>query len=253
MKRPLLSDLKRVFGELNVWLATLGLMLIAQTAIGQPFIVPSGSMQPTLLVGDEIAAAKYAYGYSRYSAPFGLTPNFTGRILERAPERGDVVVFALPRDPSQTYVKRVIGLPGDRIQMDSGNLFINGERAPRRFVARITVFGETDRRVPGLTFVETLPNARAHTIIKQVAGGALDDTPELVVPEKSYFMLGDNRDNSIDSRVPAAQGGVGFVPADHLIGRVDRVLFSINPIAGWREFLAEPTALRISRVLHPVQ
>ncbi len=251
MKRPLWWRARRVFGELNVWLATLGLMLVAQTAIGQPFMVPSGSMQPTLLVGDEIVAAKYAYGYSRYSAPLGLVPNFAGRILDRAPERGDVVVFVLPRDPSQTYVKRVIGLPGDRIQMRGGELFINGEQVQRRLVSR-TMIDDGGRPVPGLKFVEMLPNGRAHAILKE-AGSVLDNVPEIVVPEKSYFMLGDNRDNSIDSRVPATEGGVGLVPADHLIGRVDRVLFSINPLAGLGEVVTSPTAVRISRVLHQVQ
>jgi len=116
MAGPATTRAKRIFDELKGLVLTMGLMLLAGTAIGQPFIVPSGSMEPTLMIGDEIAAAKYAYGYGRYSSPVGVIP-FKGRILEQPPERGDIAVFALPRDPSQTYVKRVIGLPGDRVQM----------------------------------------------------------------------------------------------------------------------------------------
>ena len=116
---------RRIFDELKGLAVTLGVMLLAGTAIGQPFIVPSGSMEPTLMIGDEIAAAKYAYGYGRYSSPVGTIP-LKGRILEQPPERGDIAVFALPRDPSQTYVKRVIGLPGDRLHLRQGQVFING-------------------------------------------------------------------------------------------------------------------------------
>ncbi len=129
---------RRIADELKGLAVTLGVMLLAGTAIGQPFIVPSGSMEPTLMIGDEIAAAKYAYGYGRYSSPVGVIP-LKGRILERPPERGDIVVFALPRDPAQTYVKRVIGLPGDRIQMKGGLLFINGAEVPRRQVGPVTM------------------------------------------------------------------------------------------------------------------
>jgi len=226
-------------------------MLIAGTAIGQPFIVPSGSMEPTLMVGDEIAAAKYAYGYSRFSVPFGLTPDFRGRILAQPPERGDVVVFALPRDPSQVYVKRVIGLPGDRVQMKDGTLYLNGKAVPRRPAGAVSISLD-GRRVQGTTYVETLPNGRSHDIIK-LAAGPLDDTGEFVVPDHCYFMMGDNRDNSLDSRVSPAEGGVGFVPAENLIGRVDRVLFSITPFSGWLDAAGNLRDLRLTRLLHPVQ
>jgi signal peptidase I len=240
---------KRVWGEVKEILLTCALLLAAGTAIGQPFIVPSGSMEPTLMVGDEIAAAKYAYGYSRFSAPFGLLPSFSGRILDQAPERGDVVVFALPRDPSQVYVKRVIGLPGDHIQMRHGVLFLNGAAVSRRLVGPITV---DDREARAMKYVETLPNGRSHDIIKLEAG-PLDDTPEFTVPDHSYFMMGDNRDNSLDSRVSPTEGGVGYVPAENLIGRVDRVLFSITPFTGWLDAAGNLRDLRLSRVLHAVQ
>src|SRR5215472_7335562 len=129
---------RRIFDEVKGLVLTGAVMLFAGTAIGQPFIVPSGSMEPTLMIGDEIAAAKYAYGYGRYSAPIGVIP-IHGRVLDHPPERGDIVVFALPRDPRQTYVKRVIGMPGDRIQMRGGQLIINGHEVERRPVGRVTV------------------------------------------------------------------------------------------------------------------
>ncbi len=242
---------KRLVGELKEIVLTCALMLAAGTAIGQPFIVPSGSMEPTLMIGDEIAAAKYAYGYSRFSVPFGLMPDFKGRILAQPPVRGDVVVFALPRDSSQIYVKRVIGLPGDRVQMRHGMLFLNGEAVPRRAVGPVTVSLE-GHQARGTKYVETLPNGRRHDIIT-LAGGPLDDTREFMVPDKSYFMMGDNRDNSLDSRVSPAEGGVGFVPAENLIGRVDRVLFSITPFTGWLDAAGNLSHLRLSRVLHAVQ
>jgi signal peptidase I len=242
---------KPLFAELKSLALTCGIMLIAGTAIGQPFIIPSGSMEPTLLIGDEIAAAKYAYGYGRYSAPFGTIP-LKGRVLDRPPERGDIVVFALPRDPKQTFVKRVIGLPGDRVQMKSGALFINGAEVARRRVGPLTMTTEDGRRVRAMRYVETLPNGRSHDIMT-LGGGPLDDTPVFVVPPDSYFMMGDNRDNSLDSRVAPEEGGVGFVKADYLIGRVDRVLFSISPHASWGDALLKPTTLRLSRLLHAVQ
>jgi signal peptidase I len=242
---------RRIFDELKGLAVTLGVMLLAGTAIGQPFIVPSGSMEPTLMIGDEIAAAKYAYGYSRFSSPVGMIPQLKGRILDRPAERGDIAVFALPRDPSQTYVKRVIGLPGDRIQMRSGTLVINDVAVPRQAVGPVTM------RVDGgfvraTKYVETLPNGRAHDIVT-MAGGPLGDTPEFTVPPNSYFMMGDTRDNSLDSRVDPAEGGVGFVPAENLIGRVDRVLFSIAPFGNWLDIFADPAGVRVSRLFHAVR
>jgi signal peptidase I len=246
---PTPSRLRRVFDELKGLAITGAIMLFAGTAIGQPFIVPSGSMEPTLMIGDEIAAAKYAYGYGRYSAPIGVIP-IHGRLLDHPPERGDIVVFALPRDPRQTYVKRVIGMPGDRIQMRGGRLFINGAEVPRRAVGPITV-SLGGGSVPAMKYVETLPGGRAHDIIK-VAEGPLDDTAELKVPDGHYFMMGDNRDNSLDSRVSPEEGGVGFVPAENLIGRVNRVLFSITPFANWLDVISDPADLRVSRLFHAV-
>jgi signal peptidase I len=246
---PAPSRMRRVFDEAKGLVVTGAIMLFAGTAIGQPFIVPSGSMEPTLMIGDEIAAAKYAYGYGRYSAPIGVIP-IHGRVLDRPPERGDIVVFALPRDPRQTYVKRVIGMPGDRLQMRAGKLFINGTEVPRQPVGPITVSlgGAT---VSAMKYAETLPGGRTHDIIK-VAEGPLDDTVEFKVPDGHYFMMGDNCDNSLDSRVSPAEGGVGYVPAENLIDRVSRVLFSISPFSSWLDVITDPTDLRVSRLFHHV-
>jgi signal peptidase I len=247
---PTQSRGRRIFEEIKGLVITGGLMLFAGTAIGQPFIVPSGSMEPTLMVGDEIAAAKYAYGYGPYSAPIGVIP-INGRVLDHPPERGDIVVFALPRDPKQTYVKRLIGLPGDRIQMQGGQLFINGQEVERRPVGRTTV-AVGSVQVPAMKYVETLPNGRTHDIIK-AANGPLDDTEVFTVPSGHYFMMGDNRDNSLDSRVSPEEGGVGYVPAENLIGRVSRVLFSITPSSSWLDAITDPRDLRVSRLFHAVK
>src|SRR5882724_5659381 len=146
--RRRLADWSR---ELKVILPALGLVLIVRTVVAEPYMVPSASMVPTLLVGDELLANKFAYGYGKYSSPVGLMPDFSGRLLGKTPERGDVVVFQLPRDPSTTYVKRLIGLPGDRIQMQRGRLYINDVLVPRRAVGAYE--GST-------LYVETLPNGR---------------------------------------------------------------------------------------------
>src|SRR5215207_8871138 len=144
-------------GELKSILLAVGFVLIVRTVVAEPYHVPSPSMVPTLLTGDQLVAAKYAYGYSRYSSPIDLMPDFSGRLLGKTPERGDVVVFRLPRDPATTYVKRLIGLPGDRIQMRNGRLYINDAMVPRRAIGTF----DGDRR-----YVETLPGGREHEIIE---------------------------------------------------------------------------------------
>lgn len=209
----------------------LALVLAVRTVAAEPYSVPTPSMVPTLMVGDTLVATKYAYGYSRYSSPIGEIP-MTGRVLDRVPERGDVIVFRLPRDTSITYVKRVIGLPGDRIQMKEGRLYINGERAARRAAGALdtTVLG---RLVTLRRYVETLPGGRDHDILEMSDDDSLDNTPEYTVPQGAYFMMGDNRDDSLDSRVAAAEGGVGMVSKEFLVGRADMVLYSRDPATVW--------------------
>ena len=216
----------------------LGLVLVVRTVVAEPYRVPSPSMVPTLLTGDELIGSKFAYGFSKYSLPIGTLPDFHGRFLDRAPVRGDVIVFRLPRDPATTYVKRLIGMPGDRIQMKAGRLYINDTLVPRREV------GTYDG---GTLYVETLPNGREHEMIETSDHDRLDDTPVFTVPEHHYFMMGDNRDNSLDSRVSEADGGVGFVPEENLVARADRLLLSSDPTVGWFDVAAWGRAFRLDR------
>jgi signal peptidase I len=217
----------------------MALVLAVRTVAAEPYTVPTPSMVPTLLVGDKLVASKYAYGYSRYSTPIGEFP-IKGRLLDHPPERGDVIVFRLPRDTSETYVKRVIGLPGDRVQVKGGRLYINGAMAERQEMgAFVTDLG--GRPYTLHHYIETLPGGRDHEVIEMSDDESLDNTPEYTVPAGHYFMMGDNRDDSLDSRVAASAGGVGMVPAENLVGRVDMVLYSHNPeepwwnVAKWRD------------------
>lgn len=190
----------------------------------QPFTIPSASMEPTLLEGDYIIVSKYSYGYSRHSIPFS-PPLFTGRILERAPQRGDVVVFKLPRDGRTDYIKRLIGLPGDRIQVRAGQVFINGKPVPREHLPPVTVETEFGFERSIERYQETFSNGRSFTTYDYGPDGEVDNTGAYVVPEGHFFFMGDNRDNSLDSRVPA-EVGVGFVPAENLVGKAQIILFS---------------------------
>ena len=221
-----------------------------RTVAFEPFNIPSGSMIPTLLVGDYLFVSKYSYGYSRYSLPF--SPNlFSGRILGHAPERGDVVVFRLPRDTSVNYIKRIVGLPGDRVQMRAGQLYINGTQVPRTRLGVFTAVSERgDMREAGL-YTEVLPNGRTHELLKQTDQGGANDTPEFKIPEGNVFAMGDNRDDSLDSRFPASVG-VGFVPLENLVGRAEFIFFSVDAVAPWWQVWEWPFEIRWSRLLHGI-
>lgn len=238
--------------QLKPVLLALGFVLIVRTVVAEPYNVPSPSMVPTLLVGDELIASKYAYGYSKYSSPVDLLPDFSGRLFGTAPERGDVIVFRLPREPSTTYVKRLIGLPGDRIQMQAGRLYINSAIVPRRAIGPFAG-DDGGRGVPPILYVETLPNGREHEILEYSDAEQHDDTPLFTVPPKHYFMMGDNRDNSVDSRIAAARGGVGFVPEDNLVARADRLLLSRDPAVAWYDVSRWSHAFRPERLLGRIQ
>jgi len=208
------------------WTIGLALLLtlVLKVLVFQPFTIPSASMEPNLLEGDYIVVSKFSYGYSRYSAPLAL-PLFPGRVFGLAPQRGDVVVFKLPRDGRTDYIKRLIGLPGDRIQMKAGVVYLNGVAVPRRVFPSVMMdsgYGFT-RSVE--RFEETLPNGRRYMTYDYGTDGDLDNTQVYVVPAGHYFFLGDNRDNSLDSRVPSSIG-VGFVPAENIVGRAQVILLS---------------------------
>jgi signal peptidase I len=218
----------------------------------QPFTIPSASMEPNLYQGDYIIVSKYSYGYSRHSIPFS-PPIFDGRIAGKTPQRGDIIVFKLPSDGHTDYVKRLVGLPGDRIQMKGGLLFINGEQVKREFLGASREQSEYGAERDVLRFRETLPGGRSYVTSDFGADRDLDDTELFIVPEGHYFMMGDNRDNSSDSRVPAASQGVGYVPADNLVGKAQIILLSWYPGASIFKPWTWVTEARPSRFFHALK
>ncbi len=233
--------------------AILVVVIAAKTAIAEPYYVPSGSMEPTLQIGDELLATKYPYGYSSASLPLFVTLPNSPRVLGALPQRGDVVVFRWPGDRAQIWVKRVVGLPGDRIALRNGRLWING--APVGLEADGMGQAEADdgSQQPVARFTETLPDNRRHTIFKHPAVGPLDNVAEVVVPPDHLFVMGDNRDNSADSRIAVDSGGVGLLPVGDLVGRVEGLVGSWDlsvrrqPLWNW------PSGLRLSRFFTPVR
>lgn len=204
------------------------LALFIRSVAFEPFNIPSGSMLPNLLVGDYLFVSKYSYGYSRYSFPLGIAP-IEGRWwpggVAGGPARGTIVVFKLPTNTGIDYIKRVIGMPGDRIQMINGRLYINGEKVEREETGTYEATGAYGEPQTLKRYVETLPGGVKHDIIEMSDSEQLDNTPVYTVPEGHYFMMGDNRDNSADSRV---MNQVGFVPAANVLGPARWRFFSAN-------------------------
>lgn len=224
-------------------LIAIFLAVLIRTFLYEPFNIPSGSMKPTLLVGDYLFVNKPSYGYSRYSFPFGLAP-LRGRVWDAEPQRGDVIVFKLPTNTRVDYIKRVIGLPGDTVQVRGGRLFINGEIVPRESLGVKKAIEADGESRPLTEYRETLPGGTVHSIYEESDSEPLDNTPLYTVPEGHYFMMGDNRDNSQDSRVAQM---VGFVPHENLVGRADFIFFSTDGSASLPEVWKWPFALRYPR------
>lgn len=235
----------------------LALVVGVYSLLFQPFRIPSASMVDTLLVGDFVWVTKFSYGYSKHSIPF--SPDiFDGRIWGAEPKLGDVVVFKLPRDNSTDYIKRLVGLPGDRIQVKEGILYINGTAAKTELVGEIEVPTESGRATKTvLKYRETLPNGVSHYVLQEPGGRPSmgidpDNTDEYVVPPGHYFMMGDNRDNSVDSRWPTSSG-VGYVPYENLVGRADRIFPSWDSAkADWYEVWNWPFAIRWDRLFQAI-
>ena len=243
--------------SIRTLLIAAAIALVIRCFAFEPFSIPSASMVPTLEVGDFLFVSKYTYGYSAKSSFFGI-PLFNGRVLQgRAPRRGDVAVFKLPTDPSTDYIKRIIGLPGDTIQMREGRLYLNGKMVPREAKVTQDLTVQTPygpRTVHATDYTETLPEADnadgfKHTIRELSDEGPLDNTPLYTVPAGHYFMMGDNRDNSQDSRV---QTLVGYVPEENFVGPARVIFFSLGEDASFWQLWKWPAALRPSRIFSTI-
>ena len=236
---------------IRVVIHALLIALVIRTFLFQPFNIPSGSMKATLLVGDYLFVSKFSYGYTHFSLPFS-PPLFSGRILGSQPKRGDVVVFRLPRDNSIDYIKRVIGLPGDKIQMLDGLLYINGV-AVQRERADDYVDREGFQPIRVKRWHETLPNGVSYYTLDRIEHSDVDTTQVYTVPPDHYFMMGDNRDNSLDSRIPPSAGGVGYVPFENLIGQAEVIFFSVRDDAHPWQIWLWPWSLRWERLFNIVR
>jgi signal peptidase I len=241
----------------KVIVQALLIALVIRTLLFQPFNIPSGSLIPTLLIGDYLFVSKYSYGYSHFSLPsfLDLDPAaMPGRFFASQPKRGDIIVFKLPRDGETDYIKRLIGLPGDKIQMIHGRLYINGTMVERSPLPPYSTPGHFGAPVEVPHYEEMLPGGVKHEII-QLDGddGYYSNTAVYEVPPDHYFMMGDNRDNSTDSRVPPEAGGVGYVPFENLIGRAEVIFFSVEEGEPAWEVWRWPWTVRWRRLFEPVR
>lgn len=239
------KDEDGIWETIKVVLQALLLALVLRTLIVQPFVIPSGSMMGTLLIGDYLFVSKYSYGYSRYSLPLDLIP-FEGRILEGKPKRGDIAVFRLPSDTSTDYIKRVIGLPGDTVQVKDGVVYLNEEAIKREKVDDFTGTYNQGRDISIPRYRETLPSGKTYLTLDSNPHNISDNTVVFTVPEGEYFMMGDNRDNSQDSRY----SNVGTVPLENFVGRAEFLFFSVDNGASAWQFWKWPQDLRFNRLFN---
>jgi signal peptidase I len=257
---------KESAGSLVRFVLTVAILAWAlRSFIAAPFSIPSGSMLPTLYIGDYLVVSKWPYGFSRYSFPFGF-PGFEGRVFGGLPKRGDVVVFRHPSENAD-LIKRAIGLPGDTVEVRGGRLILNGRIVPRQALppARVAMTANSPCKVvpPAIpviaaagvervciyrAYLETLPGGPGYTVLDQVSGGPADDFPQTTVPPGHVFLMGDNRDDSLDSRFPAFDGGIGMVPAENLIGRASFTFWSTDGSASYVKPWTWFSALRFRRI-----
>ncbi len=221
--------------------------IVIRTLWFEPFKIPSGSMYPTLYVGDYLFVSKYTYGYSKHSLPWSM-PLFEGRVWDDAPARGDVVVFKYPRDNRTDFIKRVIGLPGDKIKLEEGRLFINGKRVEREQIEDFVMRNNLGNAERYRQYIETLPGGVKHRVLEISDHEDNDDFSEVEVPQGNYFMMGDNRDRSDDSRV-----NVGFVPEENLVGKARFLFFSHNDEDAWYKPWTWPKKIRWSRLFNSIR
>ena len=231
--------------------------VVVRTLLFEPFNIPSGSMIPTLLVGDYVFTEKWAYGYSRFSLPYG--PDlFDGRVLFHMPHRGDVAVFRETKDTTIDYIKRIVGLPGDRVRVTGGELYVNDVLVPRTSLGDYDAVDENGTVMQGLRYEEHLPGSGGrpvvnHQILKLTDEGPQNNTPDYVVPAGDFFAMGDNRDDSADSRFQGPlPEDLGYVPMENLVGRAVVIFFSFDHWAPWWAVWDWPFEVRWGRLLHPI-
>jgi len=235
------KDEESLWDTLKTIFYAVAIAILVRTFAFEPFSIPSGSMIPTLLVGDYLFVSKSAYGYSKHSLPFSL-PIIPGRVMYDMPERGDVAVFKLPTDGKTDYIKRIVGLPGDTIQVRGGILHINGKAVKRERLGEYVYQDTRNTYHNTILYRETLPNGVSHEIIEESDSYPADNTPIYRVPEGHFFGMGDNRDNSRDSRFLM---DVGYIPKENLVGRAE-VLFFSNDGSFWKVW-TWPWTLRFER------
>lgn len=221
--------------------------ILIRTFLFEPFKIPSGSMYPTLYVGDYLFVSKYTYGYSKHSLPFSM-PLFDGRVWADQPNRGDVVVFKFPQDNKTDYIKRIIGLPGDKVKLVDGRLYINGIQVERNEIEDFVIRDSKGNAERYHQYVETLPEGVKHKILEVSDNENEDNVPELTVPQGYYFVMGDNRDRSDDSRV-----NVGFVPFENLVGKARFLFFSHNDNGTWYKPWTWPKKIRWERLFNKIK